>query len=120
LAPVCQKHGVKLEKMEPFAIAQDAEAPAPADKPKTEPPDLTSIKNAAAMIQAGEVSDALPTPNGSLIVALEKRESPDPAKSQQMMTAFNERYLKNKRDVMFFEWVRDRQRAAGLGPSTSS
>jgi hypothetical protein len=118
LTPVCQKQGVKLDKVEPFTIAQDAETPAPTDKPKEESPDLTSLKNASAMIQPGEVSDPLPTANGALVVVLEKRDPPDPAKSQQSLVAFNEKYLKRKRDLAFFEWLRDRQHASGLlGPT---
>ncbi len=120
LAPVCQKNGVKLEKIEPFAIADDAETTGatPNDKPKPESPDLTAIKNAAALTPPGEVSEPMPSATGALIVALEKRDPPDATKSQQSKVAFQEKYLKGKRDVVFFEWLRDRQRAAGLtGPA---
>lgn len=112
LPQVCQKDGVKLEKVEPFAIADDAEV---ADnKPKTDSPDLTSIKNAVVQIQPGEVSDFLPDQNGGVIVVLEKREPPDPVKDQKTKAAVEERYLKNKREIVFFEWLRDRQQASGL------
>lgn len=111
LAPVCQKDGVKLEKLEPFAIADDADTP---ENKKPDQPDLVSIKNGVAQIQPGEVSDFLPAPTGGLIVVLEKREPPEPAKYQQAKATFEERYLKNKREIVFFEWLRDRQNAAGL------
>lgn len=114
LAPVCQKDDVKLDKIDPFAIAQDADATNPNEKPAPTSPDMMSIKNGAAQLQPGDVSDPVPSQNGALIVVLEKREPPDPTKSQQSMVAFNERYLKNKRDMVFFEWLRDRQQAAGL------
>lgn len=113
LAPVCQKDGVKLEKLDPFALAEDAEV-SPNDKPKAEPADLNSIKNGVAQSQPGDVSEFMPTQDGGLIVALEKREPPDPAKYQQGKAAFAERYLKGKREIVFFEWLRERQQAAGL------
>ena len=112
LPPVCQKAGVKLEKLDPFTLAEDAEVTN--DKPKVEPADLASIKNGVAQSQPGDVSEFMPTQNGGLIVALEKREPPDPAKYQQGKAAFDERYLKGKREIVFFEWLRERQQAAGL------
>jgi len=112
LAQVCQKNGVKMDKIEPFAIADDADVAE--NKPKTESPDLASIKNAAVQIEPGDVSDFLADQNGGVIVVLEKREPPDPAKDQKIKATFEERYLKNKREIVFFEWLRNRQQAAGL------
>ena len=49
-----------------------------------------------------------------MIVILEKREPPDPAKYAQGKAVFDDRYLNNKREAVFYEWLRDRQREAGL------
>src|SRR5207244_13204237 len=71
----------------------------------------------AAQLQPGEVSDFVPWTDGGLIVLMDKREQPDPAKYQQTKATFEERYLKNAREYVFAEWLYDRQRAAGLQPT---
>jgi peptidyl-prolyl cis-trans isomerase D len=106
--------GLKAEKVEPFILADELDQKKPEDKPKNESPDITMIKNAAAQVQPGEVSDFVPTEDGGVIVLLEKREPPDPAKYQQGKVAFEERYLKGKRRIVFLEWLHDRQQEAGL------
>ena len=107
--------GLKPEKLEPFTVAADeADAKNPPEKPKNDPTDMMMIKNVSAQLQPGEVSDFIPWIDGGLIVLLEKRESPDPAKYQQTKAAFEERYLNNAREYVFMEWFRDRQRDAGL------
>jgi hypothetical protein len=103
---------VKSEKLEPFVIADDQQSDA--DKPKPQEADLTAIKNVASQIQPGEVSDFFPQQDGGVIVVLEKRDPPDPAKYQQNKAAFDELYLRNKREIVFYEWLRDRQLEAGV------
>ncbi len=116
-AALQQAGGLKTEKMEPFTIADEAETKNPAEKPKNEPTDLMMIKNVSAQLQPGEVSDLVPWIDGGLIVLMEKREPPDPAKYLQTKATFEERYLKTAREYVFMEWLRDRQRDAGLAPS---
>ena len=105
---------LKAEKVEPFTLIDQIEPSAAAEKPKNEPADMSSIKNLASQIQPGEVSEFVPSADGGLIVYLEKRDPPDPAKYQQTKNAFDERDLKNKRDVVFFEWLHDRKRDANV------
>jgi peptidyl-prolyl cis-trans isomerase D len=109
-----QAGGLKPEKLEPFVAADEADAKNPPDKPKNDPTDMMVIKNVSAQLQPGEVSDFVPWVDGGLIVVMEKREPPDPAKYQQTKASFEERYLKNAREYVFMEWLRDRQRDAGL------
>ena len=109
-----QEGGLKAEKLEPFAVANEADSKNPPDKPKNEPTDMMMIKNVSAQLQPGEVSDFVPWIDGGLIVLMEKREPPDPANYQQTKATFEERYLKNAREYVFMEWLRDRQRDAGL------
>jgi len=108
---------LKAEKLEPFTVADEADAKNPPEKPKDQLADLMMIKNVAAQLQPGEVSDFVPWVDGGLIVLMDKREQPDPAKYQQTKATFEERYLKNARDYVFAEWLYDRQRAAGLRPT---
>jgi peptidyl-prolyl cis-trans isomerase D len=110
-----QAGGLKSEKLEPFIAAGDeADAKNPPEKPKNEATEMLMIKNVSAQLQPGEVSDFVPWIDGGLIVLMEKREPPDPAKYQQTKATFEERYLKNAREYVFMEWLRDRQRDAGL------
>ena len=102
-----QKMGLKAEKVPPFSLVQDATA-----KPEEQkgPPDLVAIKNAVAQINPGDVSDFSPWEQGGVIAVLEKREPADPAKYPEKKAAFDNRC----REIVFYEWLRDRQRDAGL------
>jgi hypothetical protein len=112
-----QAGGLKAEKLEPFTVADEADMKNPPEKPKNEPADMMMVKNVSAQLQPGEVSDFVPWIDGGLIVLMEKREPPDPAKYQQSKATFEERYFKTAREYVFMEWLRDRQREAGLAPS---
>ena len=105
---------LKTEKVEPFVLADYLDQKKPEDITKNEPLEKMMIRNAAAQVQPGEVSDFFPTDDGGIIALVEKREPPDPAKYQQGKAAFDERYLKNTRRIVFFEWLRDRQQEAGV------
>jgi parvulin-like peptidyl-prolyl isomerase len=109
-----QKAGVKAEKIPPFTLMDEANSKVDEKKP-AEPPDMMLIKNAAARLQPGEVSDFVPFGDGGVLVALEKREPPDAGKYRENKAAFEERYLNGKQEVVFYEWLRDRQHDAGLG-----
>jgi len=107
LEAAIQKMGLKAEKVPPFSLVQDATA-----KPEEQkgPPDLVAIKNAVAQINPGDVSDFFPWEEGGVIAVLEKRDLADPAKYPEKKAAFDNRY----REIVFYEWLRDRQRDAGL------
>lgn len=111
---VAQKAGVKAEKIPPFTLMDEAKSKVDEKKP-AEAPDLMLIKNAAARLQPGEVSEFIPLEDGGVLVALEKREPPEAAKYRENKAAFEERYLNGKQQIVFYEWLRDRQRDAGLG-----
>jgi peptidyl-prolyl cis-trans isomerase D len=110
-----QSGGLKSAKMEPFTVADGTDEKKPAEKPSDEPTDMMMIKNVASQLQPGEVSEFVPWIDGGLIVRLEKREPPDPVKYQEAKAKFEERYFKSAREYVFTEWLRDRQRDAGLG-----
>jgi len=108
-----QAGGLKAEKLEPFTVADDLEE----QKATQKQPygiEMMMAKNMAAGLQAGEVSDFAPGIDGGVIVIMDKREPPDPAKYQESKAKFEQQYLKTARDYTFSEWLRDRQRAADL------
>ena len=107
LEAAIQKMGLKAERVPPFSLVEDATAKPEAQKG---PPDLVAIKNAVAQINPGDVSDFFPSEEGGVIAVLEKREPADPAKYPEKKAAFDNRY----REIVFYEWLRDRQRDAGL------
>lgn len=115
LEAAAQQTGVKLERVPPFSLAEPPGAkPSPPPDPKTQAPDLPAIKNAVAELKPGEVTDFVPTKDGGVVAVLEKREPIDPAAYQSGREAFNSRYLRGKRNVAFYEWLRDRRSAAGI------
>ncbi len=143
LQAAIQKAGVKAEKLPPFSLfeeettkSQDNETnqskepkseqvsqgkepknePASQSKePKNEPPDLPMIKQAVAFLNAGEISDFVPSAENGFIAILEKRELSDDPNAGEKKAAFEKKLLDNKQRIVLYEWLHDRQQAAGLG-----
>lgn len=113
LEAAAQQAGVKLERVPPFSAVEPPGAKPEQPKPP-DAPDLAMIKHAVSDLQPGEVSSVVPTQSGGLIAVLEKREPIDPAAYQQGRKDFDERYLKSKRSIAFYDWLRDRRTAAGI------
>jgi parvulin-like peptidyl-prolyl isomerase len=113
LEAVAPQARVKVEKLPPFSVLEEA-TEGQDKKPKEESPEMLTIKNAVAYLNPGELTDFLPAGDGGLIAVLEKREpSPDAANSEKK-AAFEKRLLNNKRQFVFYEWLRERQQAAGV------
>ena len=111
-----QQAGVALEKVPPFALS-DPPTPKPApDQPPPPPetPDLQSIKGAVAELSPGEIGTFTPTQNGGLIAILEKRDAADPAGYEASKAMFAQRYVRSKREIAFYEWLREKREEAGL------
>lgn len=114
LASILQKANVKSEKVEPFSLLDEPELKSDGDQKKERPPDFLAVKNAAASLRPGDVSEFFPWEEGGLVVYLEKQEPPDQAKYEQGKSEFEKRILNNKREIVFAEWLRERQDEAGL------
>ena len=111
-----QATGLPMEKIPPFALADPPTPPAaePGKPPQPMAPDLQPIKNAASELKAGEVSNFLPTPTGGAVVVMEKREQPDPANYEKTRAEFTTRMASGKKEIAFYEWLRERRREAGV------
>jgi hypothetical protein len=112
LEAAAQQAGVNLERIPPFSPVDPPGAKP--DQPKPETPDLPMIKNSVGDLAPGEVSSVVPTQSGGVIPVLEKREPIDPAAYEQGRKDFDGRYLKSKRTIAFYDWLRDRRTAAGI------
>ena len=113
--------GVKAEKLPTFALVDTppGATPSPIPEKKDENPDLQTIKQSASSLSPGSVSDYVSTPTGGLIVVLEKREEPGPAQFEKSRHIIEERALTTAGQVVFYEWLRDRRRAAGMEEATA-
>jgi len=118
LQAAIQKAGVKIEKLPPFSLfeeetteSQDKETNQ-SKEPKNEPPDLPMIKQAVAFLDAGEISDFVPSAENGFIAILEKREPFADAKAGEKKAAFEKKLLDNKQRIVLYEWLHDRQQAA--------
>jgi hypothetical protein len=120
LSVALEKANVKAEKLEPFTLADDSDfKPDAPDKKKDKPADLLAIRNAAASLRPGDVSEFFPWEEGGIVVYLEKQEPPDQGKYRENKVMFEARILNNKRDIVFAEWLQERQGEAGLGKVTA-
>ena len=90
------------------------EPPSQSKEPTNEPSDLAAIKEAVAFLNPGEISDFSPSGNDGFIAVLEKREPSADTEAGEKRAAFEKRLLDNKQRIVFYEWLRDRQQAAGL------
>ena len=143
LQAAIQKAGVKAEKLPPFSLFEEEttksqdnetsqskepkseqvsqgkepknEPPSQSKEPKNEPPDLPMIKQAVAFLDAGEISDFVPSAENGFIAILEKRELSDDPNAGEEKAAFEKKLLDNKQRIVLYEWLHDRQQAAGLG-----
>jgi len=70
-----------------------------------------------AFLNAGEISDFSPSGENGFIAILEKREPSTDANAAEKKEAFEKRLLDNKQRVVLYEWLHDRQQAAGLQSS---
>ena len=111
--------GLPTEKLPPFAPADPAPIapPEPGKPPEPAAADLQMIKSAVVEMNVGEVSEFIPTESGGLVAVVERREPPDPAAYEAIKTMFNSRFVQNKREIAFHEWLRERRREAGV-PAT--
>jgi hypothetical protein len=113
LEAATQQAGVKVEKLPPFSVLEEA-TETEEKKPKEESPEMLTIKNAVAYLNPGEVTDFLPVRDSGLIAVLEKREPSTDAANSEKKAAFEKRLLNNRRQIVFYEWLRERQQAAGV------
>jgi hypothetical protein len=65
-------------------------------------------------MNAGEISDFVPSAENGFIAILEKREPATDANAVEKKAAFEKRLLDNKQRIVLYEWLHDRQEAAGL------
>ena len=112
--------GLQAERIPAFAIMDPAPPPPKPEEAKDKKPnapDLPMIKSAVRELNPGESSEFVPTPQGGLVVVVEKRDPADPAGYVQAKTDFEKNYLQSKRAAVFDGWLQDRRRAANLqGP----
>jgi hypothetical protein len=115
-----QQAGLKPEKIPPFSLLDDpipVPKPSPGASPSAEPklpPELPAIKQSVAELHPGDVSPFLPTADGGVIAVLEKREPLDMAKFELTRPLLEGRMLQNKRTIVFYEWLAERRREAGV------
>jgi len=109
-----QKAGVKPEKLPPFSLMDEKTKPE-ADQPKKdEPADLMSIKETVVFMNPGDISDFAPSGESGFIAILEKRESSAESNAGEKRAVLEKRLIDNKQRIVFFEWLHDRQQAAGV------
>jgi hypothetical protein len=115
LEAAIQKAGAKPEKLPPFSLMEEEEKAKSEDKEsKNEPADLAGIKQTVAFLKPGEISDFSPSDENGFIAILEKREASSDANTGEKRAAFEKRISDNQQRIVLFEWLHDRQEAAGL------
>jgi hypothetical protein len=121
LEKAVEASGLKLERVPPFSLTENPIQKIEKDKPPkpVDAPDLPMIKNAVAELKPGDATDFVPTATGGLVAVLEKREPVEPATYEQGKGLFESQYLQQKRMIVFFEWLQDRRRSAGVQETTA-
>jgi len=117
LEAAIQKTGAKPEKIPPFSLIEEKTKSEDKEPKKDEPADLAAIKDAVAILNAGEISDFSPSGENGFIAVLEKREPSADANAAEKKAAFEKTLLDNKQRIVLYEWLHERQQAAGLQSS---
>jgi len=110
VASAAQKLNLKLETLPAFTLADDSKPTPAAEKS----PDLPLIKNAVADLHANEVTEPVATADGSIVAVVEKREPPDAGQAAANRAALQERLERGQRSIIFYEWLQERRRVAGI------
>jgi peptidyl-prolyl cis-trans isomerase D len=115
-----ESSGLKLERVPAFSLTENPIQKIEKDKTPKPPdaPDLQMIRSAVSELNPGETTDFVPTGTGGLVAMLEKREPVEPATYEQGKELFESQYLQRKRAIVFYEWLQDRRRAAGVQEAT--
>jgi len=108
------KAGVKPEKLPAFSLIEEGSEKSEGNEQKNQSPELLALKDAVALLNPGDVTDFVPSGTDGLIAIVEKREPLADANAGEKKAAFEKRILENKERIVLFEWLRDRQQAAGL------
>src|SRR5437762_2040586 len=109
-----EKAGVKPEKLPAFSLIEEDSEKSEGNEQKKQSPELLTIKDSVALLNAGDVTDFVPSGTDGLIAILEKREPLADTSGANKKAAFEKRILQNKERIVLVEWLRDRQQAAGL------
>jgi peptidyl-prolyl cis-trans isomerase D len=110
VANAAQKANVKLEPLPPFTLADELK-PAPQSQKS---PEIQTVKNAVVDLHANDVTEPIPTADGMLVAVVEKRDAPDPAQAAANRASLQERVERGKRTMVFYEWLQERRRVAGI------
>jgi hypothetical protein len=114
LEAAIQKAGAKPEKLPPFSLVDEEKLKEEGKESKADSSELPAIKQAVAFLNPGEISDFVPTAEEGFVAVLEKLEPAVAANDRQKRADFEKRLFDDKQRIVFFEWLRDRQQAAGL------
>ncbi len=107
--------GLATETLPVFALADPpATTVEPGKPPQAEAPDVRMIKNAVVELKPGEVSNFIATATGGAVAVVAQRDPPDPASAEKNKTSFTERMVEGKKEMAFYEWMRERRREAGV------
>jgi peptidyl-prolyl cis-trans isomerase D len=112
LANAADKLKAKLEPLPAFTLADDLQ-PAASPAPQKSP-DLPMVKNAVADLRANDVTEPIPTADGALVAAVEKRDPPEAADAATKRASLQERIEQGKRRMVFLEWLQERRHVAGI------
>lgn len=83
-------------------------------EPDPKQADAPTILQTASQLDAKGLSDLVPSPDGSLLVYLVQRQPIDPAKIDQELDRFTKFALRQRREVVFQEWLRLRREEAKI------
>ncbi len=120
VAEAATQAGVQAEKLPPFSLVDRPPNGSPAPSPESkESADMPYIKRAASELESGNVSEFVSTPEGGLLVVLEKREAIDPAQFEKERASLETRALDNRSQMVFYEWLRARRQRRWRGGADS-
>jgi parvulin-like peptidyl-prolyl isomerase len=83
-------------------------------EPKMDQPDAREVMSTAMDLKVGEISPALPTATGSLLVYLDKKLPLDDSKFESEKQTISQNIARGHREGLFREWMKDRREEANI------
>ena len=102
-ADAAKDAGQKVESFPPFSVTE------PADKPNA-----NEIAEKAIELSVNDLSDFVTTPDGGLLIHMDKKEPVDDAKFSKEIESQLKSLRNRKRIATFFQWLQQKRKAADV------
>ncbi len=109
-AEAAEAAGAKAETLPAFSMSEPL---------KSDLPDAYPVMIQSSQMEVGQLSQALPSQTGSVLIHLDKHQPIDEQKFEQERTALSDKVTRGKRNSAVALWIKERRTLAKIGATDS-